>query len=129
MAAPFAAGQAALLLGLNPSLKVVQVADLMGGTAVNLNATNPGYINQLGAGQIDIIASLLALQAGSIPSLGLLDDDCSDEDNNIVNVGDLVMIANLWGQPAGPPHDRDGDGLITIADIQLLARWWGQPLP
>jgi subtilisin family serine protease len=129
MAAPFAAGQAALLLGLNPRLKVVQVADLMGGTAVNLNPTNPGYINQLGAGQIDIIASLLALQAGNIPSLGLLDDDCSEDDDNIVNVGDLVLIANLWGQPAGPPHDRDGDGVITIADIQLLARWWGLSMP
>lgn len=76
MAAPFAAGQAALLLSLNPNLSVVQLADLMGGTAVNLNPTNPGYVNQLGAGQIDVLASLLALQTGVIPDLGLLDDDC-----------------------------------------------------
>ncbi len=129
MAAPFVAGQAALLLALNPNLNVVQVADLMGGAAVNLNPFNPGHVNQLGMGQIDVHASLLALQAGNIPDLELLDDDCSEDDDNIVNVGDLVMIANLWGQPAGSPHDRDGDGLITIVDIQLLARHWGLPMP
>lgn len=129
MAAPFAAGQAALLLSLAPGLDVVQVADLMGGTAVNLNPFNPGYINQLGVGQIDAIASLQALQAGNIADLGLLDDDCNEDDDNIVTVGDLVALANLWGQPAGPPHDQDGDGLITIVDIQLTARWWGLPMP
>lgn len=129
MAAPFVAGQAALLLSLDPSLDVVQVADLMGGTAVNLNPTNPGYVNQLGMGQIDVIASLLSLQAGNIPDLELLDDDCSEDDDNIVTLRDLVLVANLWGQPAGAPYDQDGDGLITVADIQLIARWWGLPLP
>lgn len=78
MAAPFVAGQAALLLSLNPTLTVVQVADLMGGTAVPLDPYNPGYIGQLGAGQIDVIASLQALQAGTIPNVGLLHHNCSD---------------------------------------------------
>jgi subtilisin family serine protease len=58
MATPFAAGQAALLLSMNPGLNVVQVADLMGGTAENLNPYNPGYPNQLGVGLINIAASL-----------------------------------------------------------------------
>ena len=129
MAAPFAAGQAALLLSLAPNLDVVQVADLMGGTAVNVNPFNPGYINQLGRGQIDVIASLQSLQAGNIPDLELLDDDCSEDANTIVTVGDLVALANLWGQPVGAPYDQDGDGLVTIVDIQLTARWWGLPMP
>lgn len=81
MAAPFVAGQAALLLSLEPGLTVVQVADLMGGTAAPLNPLNPGYVNQLGAGQIDVIASLQALQAGNIPAIGLLDHNCSDNDD------------------------------------------------
>ncbi len=79
MAAPFAAGQAALLLSLDPDLDVVEVADLMGGTAVSLAAANPAYIGQLGAGQINVIASLQALLAGNIPDLGLLNDDCADD--------------------------------------------------
>jgi hypothetical protein len=98
MAAPFAAGQAALLLGLNGNLNVVQVADLMGGTAVNLNPFNPGYINQLGAGLINIAASLNALQSGNIPNLGLLDDDCADDDNGAAhNAGDYFMFAKAAG--------------------------------
>lgn len=93
MAAPFAAGQAALLLGLNPGLNVVQVADLLGGTAVNLNPFNPGYVNQLGAGLIHIAASLNALQAGNIPALGLLDDDCVGDHD----AGDYFMFAKAAG--------------------------------
>jgi hypothetical protein len=82
MATPFAAGQAALLLSMNPGLNVVQVADLMGGTAENLNPYNPGYPNQLGVGLINIAASLNSLQAGIIPDLELLDDDCADDDDD-----------------------------------------------
>jgi subtilisin family serine protease len=129
MAAPFAAGQAALLLSLDPDLDVVQVADLMGGSAVNINPVNPGYTNQLGAGQIDVIASLQALQAGNIPDLGLLDDDCSEGDDAVVTLRDLIIISQLWGLPAGPPHDGDGDGIITISDIQSVARQWGLSVP
>lgn len=79
MAAPFVAGQAALLRSLNPGLDVVQVADLIGGTAGSLHTANPGYAGQLGAGLIQVAASLQALQNGEIPDLGLLDDDCADD--------------------------------------------------
>lgn len=79
MAAPFVAGLAALLLSVDPGLDVVQVADLMGGVAVSLDAINPAYAGKLGAGQIDANASLQALLAGEIPDLELLDDDCADD--------------------------------------------------
>lgn len=98
MAAPFAAGQAALLLSLNPILNVVQVADLLGSTAVNLNPFNPGYVNQLGVGLIDVVASLTALQSGNIPNLGLLDDDCADDNGALRHdVGDYFMFAKAAG--------------------------------
>lgn len=100
MAAPFVAGQAALLLSMNPNLNVVQVADLMGGTAVDLNPFNPGYPNQLGVGLINVIASLNALQSGNIPNLELLDDDCADDDdggNSGHNAGDYFMFAKAAG--------------------------------
>ena len=82
MATPFVAGQAALLLSMNPDLNVVQVADLMGGTAENLNPYNPSYPNQLGVGLINTAASLNSLQAGIIPNLELLDDDCANDDDD-----------------------------------------------
>ena len=46
-----------------------------------------------------------------------------------MDVDDLAIIANLWGQSAGPPYDQDGDGWITIVDIQRIARWWDWPIP
>jgi hypothetical protein len=94
MAAPFASGQAALLLSLNAQLNVLQVADLMGGTADNLDPFNPGYANQLGAGLINVAASLTALQSGNIPNLDLLDDDCADDAHN---GGDYFMFAKAAG--------------------------------
>jgi hypothetical protein len=94
MATPFAAGQAALLLSLNAHLNVLQVADLMGGTAVDLNPFNPGYVNQLGAGLINVADSLTALQSGNIPNLGLLGDDCADDAHN---AGDYFMFAKAAG--------------------------------
>lgn len=98
MAAPFAAGQAALLRSLNTNLNVVQVADLIGGTAVDLNPFNPGYVNQLGAGLLDVAASLQALQAGNIPNLGLLDDDCADDDTaDMHHAGDYFLFAKAAG--------------------------------
>jgi hypothetical protein len=35
----------------------------------------------------------------------------------------MMIVAALWNQPAGPPHDLDGDGVITIVGIQRTARW------
>ncbi len=78
MAAPFVAGQAALLLSMEPTLNVVQVADLIGGTAAPVNPANPGYIGQLGVGQVHAAASLNALATGVIPNLELLDEDCAE---------------------------------------------------
>jgi subtilisin family serine protease len=80
MAAPFVAGQAALLLSYDPSLEVIEVADLLGGTARSLNWANQMRRSLLGAGKIDISASLAALVDGEIPDAPeLLDNDCSDD--------------------------------------------------
>lgn len=56
---------------------------------------------------------------------------CDFNNNNLVEVGDLIAIAELWNQPAGPLSylDHSADEMITIADIQWVARWWGWPIP
>jgi hypothetical protein len=77
MAAPFVAGQAALLLGYDVSLNVFDVADLIGGTANPLSLDNQSRRPLLGAGKIDVLASLVALAEGEIPNgPRLLGDDC-----------------------------------------------------
>ena len=67
MSTPFAAGQAALIHSVDPTLNARQVAQLIGGTALSLDALNPGFDGDLGAGQIDIGQSLQTLQAGNLP--------------------------------------------------------------
>jgi thermitase len=68
MAAPFAAGQAALLRSLAPDASLDDLARLIGGTAQSLDADNPGQAQLLGAGLINPLASLQALLAGEIPA-------------------------------------------------------------
>jgi subtilisin family serine protease len=80
MAAPFVTGQAALLLGYDPSLELEDLADLMGGTAHPLDSSRQARRSLLGAGKIDVLASLQALASGQIPDTReLLDDDCEDD--------------------------------------------------
>ncbi len=78
MAAPFVSGQAALLLSLEPSLDVRQVALLIRETARSLDADNPGLEGMLGAGQPDALASLERLLSGEIPASnqGFISSSC-----------------------------------------------------
>jgi subtilisin family serine protease len=90
MAAPFVSGQAALLVSFDPSLDVIDVADLLGGTAQSLDSANRRQAGLLGAGKIDVAASLSDLVDGQIPDAPeLLDDDCvgGDEDSDEDSAG------------------------------------------
>ncbi len=68
MSAPFVAGQAALIISHAPSLTLEEIGDLIAGTAVSLDNANPDYAGQLGAGLIDIQASLTYLANNDWPS-------------------------------------------------------------
>jgi subtilisin family serine protease len=70
MATPFVAGQVALLRGLNPSLTLDEAGALIASTAASLDRNNPLYRGQLGAGRIDLAASLAAAPAGPSPFQG-----------------------------------------------------------
>ncbi len=78
MAVPFVAGQAALIASLAPTLNPRQIALLIGGTAVSLDAVNPEFAGELGLGQPDIEASLLVLLSGNLPTSnrGLMSSSC-----------------------------------------------------
>lgn len=80
MATPFAAGQVALIRSMASSLTVREVAELIGGTAQPLDALNPAFAGRLGAGRLDIGASLVHLMAGVWPDAGrgILSNSCSE---------------------------------------------------
>ena len=103
MAAPFVAGQAALLLGYEASLNVFDVADLIGGTA---KLDNQSGNSLLGAGKIDILASLVALAKGEFPGgPESLDEDCG--------AGPVI------GGDHGTGICRGFLGAVTVKDLQV----------
>jgi len=80
MAAPFVAGQAALIRSLEPTLPSGgedgqrSVESVIKDTAQPLDAKNPLYLGKLGAGHADACASMKALRANTDCSASLLPD-------------------------------------------------------
>ncbi|GAB4140968.1 MAG: hypothetical protein Fur0041_16190 [Bacteroidia bacterium] len=63
MASPLVAGLAGLMLSLNPGLTPSDIKSCITSTAVNINAANPSYTGQLGAGRIDANAAMQCISA------------------------------------------------------------------
>ena len=78
MAVPFAAGQAALLRSLNPSLNTWDVGQVIAASAQPLDGLNPDFTEELGAGQIDVAASLQYYMSNGIPAFdyGVISSGC-----------------------------------------------------
>jgi hypothetical protein len=71
MACPLVAGAAALLMSAQPGLDPDGVAQILAATAVDIDALNPGFAGQLGAGRIDLAAAMASLGAAvTIDNLG-----------------------------------------------------------
>ena len=85
--------------------------------------TTPGAFDTTHNGGVDAFAAKLALDE--------IRRCCDFNNNNLIDVGDLVAIGELWNQSTGEllHLDLDADGVITIVDIQWVARWWGWPIP
>jgi subtilisin family serine protease len=79
-AAPFVAGQAALLKSLDPTLDPRELSAYIGQTAVDLDAVNPTYAGRLGAGIPHVTRSVYALADGEPPDLSqaLIHASCVD---------------------------------------------------
>jgi subtilisin family serine protease len=52
-AAPYVTGTIGLMLSVNPCLTFEDVEEILSNTAVNIDAQNPNYIGQLGAGRLN----------------------------------------------------------------------------
>ena len=88
MAAPFAAGQAALLRSANLKADADLTAAVLLTSSVNLKSTNPDWDGKLGAGRIDLLASLALLEAYSVSAAGNAPTDAGDSENNSSNDDD-----------------------------------------
>ena len=46
-----------------------------------------------------------------------------------VGIEDVMVVADLWPQLAGPPYDCDGNGVISVIDIMCVVIHWGETCP
>jgi subtilisin family serine protease len=63
MASPMVAGLAGLMLSYNPGMSQQDVLDCITSTAANIDAANPSFVGQLGAGRIDAEAAMACVQS------------------------------------------------------------------
>lgn len=122
MAAPFVAGQAALIRSVAPALKAVDVNGLIIRTAQSLDALNPRFAGLLGAGKPDIGASLGCHWADVWPDArhNILDNLC----DSVTDVRDLMVEAAHLGYQDGDAGAFDNDGDVDVVDLQRVAARW-----
>lgn len=68
MACPMVAGLCALLLSHDSTLSAIQVESCIESGADNIDAVNPNYAGQLGAGRINVRGALLCMNVTNAPS-------------------------------------------------------------
>ncbi|MCH8314609.1 MAG: S8 family serine peptidase [Planctomycetes bacterium] len=131
MATPFVSGAVALIRSQHPEWDPDDpdqepefiynaIEDALVSTAVNIDAQNPDFPEELGAGRIDIGA---AVSLGPpAPTLGDIDNDGS------VGVKDLLSLLGSWG-PCNSCHfcpaDLDSDCQVGVTDLLILLGNWG----
>jgi hypothetical protein len=114
-ASPYAAGVAALILSVDPTLTPDEVEDIMAQTAVDKGT--PGYNIEYGWGFVN---------AGNAVQAIAVDDCPADfDDDGVVDGSDLLMLLSAWG---GPDGDLDGDGITDGSDLLIVLSAWG-PCP
>lgn len=111
---PYAAGVAALILSVNPSLSAAQVESIMQSTCRDIGTA--GFDTLTGWGMLNAEAAVRAAQPSSCPS------DFNNDD--VVDGTDLGILLSSWGQ-SNSTADLNGDNLVDGNDLGLLLSSWG----
>jgi subtilisin family serine protease len=111
---PYAAGVAALLISLKPSITPVEIESAMNSTASDMQTT--GYDIFTGWGMINAEKALKAI----LPSI------CKADINNdsVVDGNDMGMLLSLWGT-TNSMADLNNDNIVDGTDLGLLLSAWG----
>jgi subtilisin family serine protease len=109
---PYAAGVAALILSVNPSLSAAQVESIMQSTCRDIGTV--GFDTLTGWGMLNADAAVRAAQPVPCPA-----DFTGDR---LVNGSDLGILLASWGTNQ---NDINGDGFVDGSDLGMLLSAWG----
>jgi len=113
MAAPLVSGLLALMRSLNPGIPNSALISCLTSTAVNIDALNPGFAGQLGAGRINADAAMQCITA-SLSHLPIADFVSS---TTVINAGGFVRFKDQstytptswnWVFQGGTPSSYNG---------------------
>ncbi len=120
MASPIVSGLVALIRAQNTHWTNEQIVDLILATSDNIDALNPNYVNQLGAGRINVYA---ALASGNSPNLGISAMSATitnDDGDGILNPGEsfnlVITLHNSWSAASNVTATLRGNPNFVIAD-------------
>jgi len=57
------------------------------------------------------------------------DPDWNLNGDNVINIGDVVVVGLKWGQSGSPgwiPEDVNNDGVVNIGDVVVIGLHWGE---
>ncbi|MEM7035838.1 MAG: S8 family serine peptidase, partial [Bacteroidota bacterium] len=104
MACPLVAGLAGLMKSANPNLTVDQVDSCLKATADNIDAQNPGFVGQLGAGRINaFLAVSCALGAPVAHFIVDTDQPCPGQNVQFTDQSYGTPTSWNWQFPGGVP--------------------------
>ncbi|MEA3449397.1 MAG: S8 family serine peptidase [Patescibacteria group bacterium] len=123
MATPIISGSIALIAATNPSLSREEIISFLLDSSDNINRLNPNYINQLGAGRVNLYKALTdAKQALDSKKTRLLIGPYSENNSTVQIVNKkgekefefLAYGKNFKGRANIASGDVDGDGIDEI---------------
>ena len=113
MASPLVAGLAGLMLSMNPGLLPDDIEACLLSTADNIDAANPSYIGELGAGRINAFEAMecISTTLDYAPVADFVADVVTIIEGNSVNFTDLSYYSPdtwTWTFPGGSPASFSG---------------------
>mgnify|MGYP001011353090 FL=1 len=130
VAVPLVSGALALVQGANPTLSAKESLDIILQTADDINALNPGYVNQLGRGRLNIALALAEATARlkkTLPqfafarSKGVPEISIADVNGNVQKTFMAYKSTFKGGITiAGGDLEGDGDAEIISAPMSGL---------
>lgn len=135
LATPYAAGVAALVLAVDPTLAAAEVELIVLQTAMDLGA--PGYDTTFGWGLVNAksavgVAGCPVGLTGEDINGNKVPDECEcvgDFDgSNAIDVADLLAVIGNWGPCAPCPYEVISNGAVDVFDLLYVVGEYG-PCP